>query len=79
MTAREHLNARPAPIHPSRRRAPAPNADLRSNSDNHPNNLCPNMPHQPVFHSAAPVPAALTVTHRHASSLTSHLAPIEIP
>jgi hypothetical protein len=36
MTALEHLNARLAPIHPSRRRAPARTAKVRSNSDTSP-------------------------------------------
>jgi hypothetical protein len=79
MTARERLNARPAPIHPSRRRAPARNPEVRSNSDNDRNNMFPNMHNKPAFHSAAGVRAAVTVTHRPGSSLTSHLAPIEIP
>jgi hypothetical protein len=33
MTAPERLNARPSAFHPSRRRAPACNAEVRSNSD----------------------------------------------
>jgi hypothetical protein len=36
MTALERLNARPGPIHPSRRRAPARTAKVRSNSDTSP-------------------------------------------
>lgn len=79
MTAPERLNAPPASIHPSRRRAPAPNAEVRLNSDNDRNNRCPNMQNKPAFHSPARVGAAATLTLRPASSLTSHLAPIEIP
>jgi hypothetical protein len=79
MTAPERLNAPPSPIHPSRRRAPAPNAHVRSHSDQHRNYLDPNMPNQPPCHSAAPVRAAATLTLRPTNSLTSHLAPIQIP
>ena len=79
MTALERLNARPAPIHPSRRRAPARTAKMRSNSDTSPQDSPPKMQNKPAFHSAADVRAAATVTPRPDTSLTSHLAPIEIP
>ena len=79
MTALERLNARPGPIHPSRRRAPARTAKVRSNSDTSPQDTPPTMQNKPAFHSAADIRATATVTPRPASSLTSHLAPIEIP
>jgi hypothetical protein len=79
MTALERLNARPAPIHPSRRRAPARTAKVRSNSDTSPQDSLPKMQNKPAFHSGADVRAAATVTPRPRNSLTSHLAPIEIP
>jgi hypothetical protein len=79
MTALERLNARPAPIHPSRRRAPARTPKVRSNSDPSPQDTPPKMQNKPAFHSGAGVRAAATVTLRPHSSLTSHLAPIEIP
>jgi len=79
MTAPERLNVRPALIHPSRRRAPARTAKVRSNSDTSPQDTPPKMQNKPAFHSAAGVRAAATVTLRPVSSLTSHLAPIEIP
>jgi hypothetical protein len=79
MTAPERLNARPSATHPSPRRAPARNAEVRSNSDNDRDNACPKMQNKPAFHSGASVRAAATVTLRPGSSLTSHLAPIEIP
>ena len=79
MTALERLNARPAPIHPSRRRAPARTAKVRSNSDTSPQDTPPKTQNKPAFHSAAGVRATATVTLRPRSSLTSHLAPIEIP
>jgi hypothetical protein len=79
MTARERLNDRPAAIHPSQRRAPARNAKVRSKSDTSPQDKPPKMQNKPAFHSAAGVRAAETVTLRPGGSLTSHLAPIEIP
>jgi hypothetical protein len=79
MTALERLNARPAPIHPSRRRAPARTAKVRSNSDPSPQETPPKMQNKPAFHSAAVVHAAAIVTLRLACTLTSHLASIEIP
>ena len=79
MTALERLNARPAPIHPSRRRAPARTAKVRSNSDTSPQDTPPTTQNEPAFHSGAGVRAAATVTLRPSGSLTSHLAPIEIP
>ena len=79
MTALERLNARPAPIHPSRHRAPARNAKVRSNSDASPHDAPPKMQNKPAFHSGARIRAAATVTLCPGSSLTSRLAPIEIP
>jgi hypothetical protein len=75
MTALERLNARPAPIHPSRRRAPARTAKVRSNSDTSPQDSPPKIQNKPAFHPGADVRAAATVI----LTLTSHLAPIEIP
>jgi hypothetical protein len=75
MTAPERLNARPGPIHPSRRRAPARTAKVRSNSDTSPQDTTPKMQNKPAFHSGADVHAAATVI----LTLTSHLALIEIP
>ena len=79
MTALELLNARPALTHPSRRRAPARTAKVRSNSDTSPQGTPPMTQNKPAFHSGADVRAAATLTLRPGSSLTSHLAPIEIP
>ena len=79
MTALERLNARPGPIHPSRRRAPARTAKVRSNSDPSPQDSPLRTQNKPVFHSPADVRAAATVTPRPGKSLTNHLAPIEIP
>ena len=79
MTALERRNARPAPIHPSRRCAPARNAKVRSNSDTSPQDTPLMTQNKPASHSAAGVRAAATVTPRPDNSLTSHLAPIEIP
>jgi hypothetical protein len=79
MTARERLNARPGPIHPSRRRAPAHTAKVRSNSDPSPQDTPLTTQSKPAFHFAAGIRAATTVISRPCNSLTSHLAPIEIP
>ena len=79
MTALERPNTRPAAIHRSPRSAPARNAKVRSNSDTSPQDTPLTTHNKPAFHSAAGVRAAVTVTHRPGSSLTSHLAPIEIP
>ena len=79
MTAPERLNARPAPLHPSRRRAPTRTAKVRSNFRTSPQDTPPTTQNEPASHSAAGVRAAATVTPRPGNSLTSHLAPIEIP
>jgi len=79
MTALEPLNTHPAAIQPSPPSAPAPTAKVRSNSDTCPQGSPPKMQNKPAFHSAPDVRAAETVTVRPSGSLTSHLAPIEIP
>ena len=79
MTALERLSARPAPIHPSRRRAPARTAKVRSNSDTSPQDRPPKIHNKSAFSYATGVRAAATVTVRPSGSLKSHLAPIEIP
>ncbi len=79
MIAPERPNARSATILPYRRRAPAPIAKVRSNSDASPPDAPPKIQNKPAFHSGAGNRAAATVTLHPASSLTSHLAPFEIP
>jgi len=79
MTVRERINDLPSPLYPSRRRAPARTAKVRSNSDTRPHDAPPKMQNKPAFHSTAGDRAAATVTLRPSGSLTSHLAPIEIP
>jgi hypothetical protein len=78
MTALERLNVRPARIHPSRGRAPARTAKVRSNSDPRPQDTPPKMQNKPAVHAAG-VRVGATVTLRPSGVLTSHLAPIEIP
>jgi hypothetical protein len=78
MTALEPLNT-PRPIQPSPPSAPAPTAKVRSNSDTCPQDSPPKIQNKPAFHSAADIRATATVTPRPGNSLTSHLAPIEIP
>ncbi len=79
MTTPERFNARPAPLRPSRRRALARTANVRSNSDTSHQNTFPKMQNKPTTDSAARVRAAATVTLLPTSSPTSHLPPIEIP
>jgi hypothetical protein len=79
MTARERLDAHPAPIHPSLRRAPVRNAKVRSNSDTSPHDAPQKMQNKPAFHFGAGVRAVATVTFRAGSYLTSRPAPFEIP
>jgi hypothetical protein len=79
MTALERPNTRPATIQPSPPSAPARTAKVRSNSDTSPQDSPPKMQNKPAFHSAADIRAAATVTPRPGNSLTSPLAPIEIP
>jgi len=79
MTARERINDHPAPLHPSRRRALARIAKVRSNADTSHQNTFPKMQNKPTSDSAARIRAAATVIFRHTSSLKSHLASIEIP
>ena len=79
MTALERSTLVGALIHPSRRRAPARTAIVRSNSDTSPQDTPPTTQNEPAFRSGTGVRAIATITLRPASSLTSHLAPIEIP
>ena len=59
MTPRERINDHPAPLHPSRRRASARTANVRSNSDSSHQNTFPKMQNKPTSDSAARVhPAA---------------------
>ena len=57
MTARERINDHPAPLHPSRRRALARIAKVRSNSDTSHQNTFPKMQNKPTSDSAARVRA----------------------
>ncbi len=49
MTPPECLNAPPASIHPSRRRAPARNTEVRSNSDGHHDDARPKIQNRPAL------------------------------
>jgi hypothetical protein len=79
MIARERLNARPAPVHPSRRRAPARTERVRSTADTSPQDSSPKMQNKPAFHSASGIRAAATPALRPAKLPDKPLAPIEIP
>jgi len=69
MTAPECLNARPTVIHPSRRRAPARNAEVRSNSDNNRNETSPKMQNRSTFSHGAGVRTPQTVAPRPCSTI----------
>jgi hypothetical protein len=58
MTAPECLITRPATIHPSRLRAPARSAEVRSNSDNYRENAGPKIQNGPAFRTGIGVRAA---------------------
>jgi hypothetical protein len=79
MTVLDRPNTPPVAIQRSPRSAPARNAKVRSNSDASPRDTPLTTQNKPEFHSAAGVRAPATVTLRPSGSLTSHLAPIEIP
>jgi hypothetical protein len=68
MTALERLNAPPAPIHPSRRRAPARTAKVRSNSDTSPQDSPPKMQNKPAFGHGTAVHAPRTIVPKHCSA-----------
>jgi len=79
MTAPERLSACPAAIHPSRRRAPARNTEVRSNSENDRHNARPKIQNKPAFRTGTGVRAAKTVTPCPCKLQTGQLAAIEIP
>jgi hypothetical protein len=57
MTVPERLDARPATFHPSRHRAPARNAEVHPNSDNHSDDAVGKYKTSPHF---APEPVPLS-------------------
>ena len=68
MTLPELLNARAAAAHPSRRCAPARNAEVRSNSDTSPHDAPPKMQNKPVLSLATEVRASRNVAARTCNS-----------
>jgi hypothetical protein len=79
MTARERINDHPTWLHPSRRRAVARIAKLRSDSHTSHRNTFPKMQNKTTSDSTARVRAAGIVVLPPTSSLKSRLAHIEIP
>jgi hypothetical protein len=77
MTAPKRLNARPAAIHPSRRRAPARNAEVRSNSDNDRYDARPKIKNGSAFSHETGVRAAKTVTPALANSKWASFRPLK--
>jgi hypothetical protein len=79
MTAPERLNARPAAIRPSRCRAPARNAEMRSNPGASPHHAHPKMQNKPTFNRELGTQATPMAAPRPRSPRTGCLALIEIP
>ena len=79
MTALERLNARPAAIHPSRCRAPARNAVVRSNSDNDHDDARPKIQNEVASSHGTGVRASRTIAPRAQQQHAGNLPPIEIP
>ncbi len=79
MTVLECFNTRPAAFHPSPLRAPARNAEVRSNSDSYRNNARSKMQNRPAFRSGIGDHAAQTVTTGPYKLQTDQLSTIEIP
>jgi len=77
MTAPESLNARPSAIHPSPRRAPARNTEVRSNSDNHRDDARPKIQNRPAFSYGTAVRAPRTVAPRPFSTLQAICRPLK--
>ncbi len=77
MTALERLNARPAAIHPSRRRVPARNAEVCPNSDNDRDNGRPKTQNGAPFSHAAGVRTPRAVAPRPCSSPQAICRPLK--
>jgi hypothetical protein len=73
----ERLNALPAAVHPSRTRASARNADLRSNSDNHRDDACPKIQNVSAFGHGTGVRATRTVALRTCTTLQAICRPLK--
>ena len=79
MTVPEYLNATPDAVHPSRLRAPARNAEVRSNSDRYRDNSSQKMQNGRAFCSGIRVRAAQTVAACPCKLRTDQLPAIQIP
>jgi hypothetical protein len=77
MTAPECLNASPAAIHPSRRRAPARKAEVRSNSDNDRHEPCPKIQNGSALNYGTDVCAPRTAPSRPCSTLQVICRPLK--
>ena len=77
MTPLERLDAPPAAIHLSRRRAPARNAEVRSNSDSDHDDARPKIQNGPAFRPGTGVRAPRTVAPRPCSTLQAICRPLK--
>jgi hypothetical protein len=64
MTVPECLSVRPVAVHPSRRRAPARNAEVRVNSDKERGDAGLEIPNKPTFKPVSGVRATRTIAPR---------------
>jgi hypothetical protein len=64
MTVLECLLVRPVAVHPSRRRAPARNAEVRVNSDNDRGDAGLEIPNKPTFNPVSGVRGTRTIAPR---------------
>ena len=64
MTVLECLLVRPVAVHPSRRRAPARNVEVRVNSDNDRGDAGLEIPNRPIFNSVSGVRGTRTIAPR---------------
>jgi len=79
MTVPEHLNAPPAAVHPSRRRASARNAEVRSNSDHYREHAALKMQNGRAFCSRIGIRAAQALAACPCKHRTDQLPAIQIP
>jgi hypothetical protein len=64
MTVPECLSVRPVAVRPSRRRAPARNAEVRVNADNDRGDAGLEIPNKPTFNPVSEVRGTRTIAHR---------------
>jgi|GEM_PF-2896621 hypothetical protein len=79
MTVPEYHSVRPVAVDPSRRRAPARNAEVRVNSDNDRGDGSLQIPNRPTFGPVTGARSPRSIAARPYRTHSGHLPPIEIP